>query len=133
LIGRVFTNEDASDERRGPFAVAMTDEDVTAEANPTWVLRNSDYPFWASLRRRLGEQGIDYKSTRLVESFEEGPTEPGAFDADEDGVLTTTDGRILEYRYSYSRKAWVTWADITQTWRTGRYADAIESALSQSE
>jgi hypothetical protein len=111
----------------------VTDEAVKAEADTTWVLRNSDYPFWVSLRQRLAEQGIDYESTSLVESFEEGPTAPGAFEAEEVGVLITGDGRLLEYRYSYNREAWLTWADITQTWRTSRHADAIENVLLRSE
>jgi hypothetical protein len=134
----VAIGDGESGERQGLFAVAVTDEDVIAEVDPTWVMQNSDYPFWVSLRQRLTQEGIDHRSARLVESFEkptfeEPATEPSDFDLEEIGVLVTADGCVVAYQYSYRRQTWVTWADVTDSWREGPHAESIERALASRQ
>jgi hypothetical protein len=133
FINRLLRSPTKTPERRGPFAATISADAVTLAPDSTWMLRNSDYRFWVALRARLQVEGIDHKTTVVAESFEEGATAPGAFDAEEVGVLVSADGHVVEYRYSYGREVWVTWADITHTWRTSRHAEVIENALSQSE
>jgi hypothetical protein len=112
---------------------------VTVEADATRVMRHSDDTVWASLRHSLGQEAIDPESTRLVASFEEPtvlrepPTAPTDFDLQEVVVLVTADGRVLEFAYSNRRQAWVAWDDITDSWREGRHAEKIESALMSRE
>jgi hypothetical protein len=134
----VVVGDGEAGRRRGPFAVSITEEAVIAEADPTWVMQNSEYPFWVSLRQRLAQEGIDHKSARVVESFEkrtfdEPATEPRDFDLEEVCVLVTDERRVLEYRYSNRDQAWVAWVEITDSWREGPYAGSIAMALTSRQ
>ncbi len=120
----------AGAERRfGPFVASETDEAVIVAPDATWALRESDYPFWGNLRARLREHGIDPNTTMLVESYEQGATAPGVFDAHEVGVLVTADKRVISYRYSYKDEQCAEWDDLTDACPESEYADVVARAL----
>jgi hypothetical protein len=83
--------------------------------------------WWASMRRLLDERGVDSATTVLGNSFDD---EPGV----EVGVLLTASGAVISWRRHYDDQRpeddrLIEWEDITDTWRSGPWHEAVESAL----
>lgn len=106
---------------RAPFAVAHTDDATIAEGDATWVMRNSPYPLWTDLRRRLVENDIDPATAVVADSHGLDPV------GVEVGIVVSPDGHVIQYRYS---TGFDEWSDMTDTWRAdAAHAEHVEAAF----
>lgn len=81
-------------------------------------------PWWASMRRLLGQRGVDPATTVLSDVFDE------ADDVDV-GVLVTVAGAVISWRRRYDVERpnddrFIEWVDITGDWRAGPWRDVVE-------
>lgn len=91
-------------------------------ASLTALLRESEEPFWSSLRQALRNQDVQPDHAALAERCEQG-------NGSEFGVVVTADGEVFQFSILSEAHDFAEWIRMTDWWPSSPYRNSIEAAL----
>jgi hypothetical protein len=96
--------------------VVVDAEDHTA------LLRSSDHPAWAALRRYVDDQGWDLDDVAVAASIP-------LSDVSELAIVVTADGEVVELTWMAGDESFAFDVRITDWWRDSPYREGVLAAL----